>query len=55
MKKKQQLKAGSNDHKTTKNTKGLKKAIQSEMRRAYWSYVESIITPMEDGGKNYSG
>ena len=52
MKKKQQLKAGSNDHKT-KNIKGLKKAIQSEMRRAYWSYVESIITPMEDEGKSF--
>ena len=25
------------------------------MRHAYWSYVESIITPMEDERKNHSG
>ncbi len=25
----------------------LKRQVQKELRRAYWSYVESIITPMD--------
>ena len=32
----------------TKRLKALKKVTQSEMRKEYWSYVESIITPIED-------
>ena len=47
--KKQQIKVGANDlNRTTKQLKALKKVIQSEIRKAYWSYVESIITPIDD-------
>ena len=41
--------------KITKRIKWVKKDIQREMRQAYWSYVESIITPIGEGSKEQSG
>ena len=35
--------------------KDLKKEIQIEMRRAYWAYIESIITPMDSEDGEWSG
>ena len=34
-----------NQSKITKRIRWLKRDIQREMQQAYWSYVESIITP----------
>ena len=46
---KQQQKMGLDDINTTvERLKALKKVIQCEMRKAYWSYVESIINPTDD-------
>ena len=42
------MSTGTGLNKTTKRLKALKRVIQSEMRKAYWSFVESIITPIED-------
>ena len=46
---KQQQRMGINNINTmAKWLKALKKAIQREMRKAYWRYVESIIDPSGD-------
>ena len=42
---------GSDLKKITNKIKDLKRSLQSETRRAYWSYVESLITPMETEGE----
>ena len=49
IRKKRQQKMGSDVINTTvKRLKALKRGIQCEMRKAYWSYVESIINPTDD-------
>ena len=49
IRKKRQQKMGLDDINTTvKQLKALKRVIQCEMRKAYWSYVESIINPIDD-------
>ena len=41
--------------KITKRIKWLKKDIQREMQQSYWSYVESIITPIGEESKEQPG
>lgn len=49
IKKKRQQEMGLDDINTTvKQLNALKRIIQYEMRKAYWSYVESIINPTDD-------
>ena len=38
-----------------KKLKQLKKEIQTKLRQAYWSYIESIITPVENDSGTASG
>ena len=38
-----------------KKLKQLKKEIQTKLRQANWSYIESIMTPVEDGSGTPSG
>jgi hypothetical protein len=38
----------SGDKKTAKKFKEIKQIVQHELRRAYWKYIESIVTPQED-------
>ncbi len=33
---------------TDRRVKELKNEIQKKMRRAYWEYIEGIITPMDE-------
>jgi len=44
----------SGDKKSTEKFKIIKRKVQRELRRAYWKYVEEIVTPQEDGNQ-YSG
>ncbi len=38
----------SGDKKTAEKFKEIKRIVQRELRRAYWKYIESIVTPQED-------
>lgn len=44
----------SGDKKSTEKFKIIKRKVQRELRRAYWKYVEEIVTPQEDDNQ-YSG
>jgi hypothetical protein len=44
----------SGDKKTAKKFKEIKRIVQRELRRAYWKYIESIVTPQEDDNQ-YTG
>ena len=44
----------SRDKKSTEKFKIIKRKVQRELRRAYWKYVEEIVTPQEDDNQ-YSG
>jgi hypothetical protein len=44
----------SGDKKTVKKFKEIKRIVQRELRRAYWKYIESIVTPQEDDNQ-YTG
>ena len=43
----------SGDKKTAKKFKEIKRIVQRELRRAYWKYIESIVTPHIDN--QYTG
>ena len=40
---------------TDKKLRDIKKEIQKKLRQAYWNYIESIITPMDDNTEQISG
>ena len=40
---------------TDKKLRDIKKEIQKKLRQAYWNYIESIITPMDDDTEQRSG
>jgi hypothetical protein len=44
----------SGDKKTANKFKEIKRIVQRELRRAYWKYIESIVTPQEDDNQ-YTG
>ena len=44
----------SGNKKSTEKFKIIKRKVQRELRRAYWKYVEEIVTPEEDDNQ-YSG